>query len=127
MRGEPKQVLNEIGEFLGVGNWEYEFDMDRHANSAETRRPLSGAGVAARSLFSLIPNFLKGPIVRNLQKRDWNIYRLPILSRKGLFEALNDDHFRICGEELRDDLVYFGSQTGFDVSAWVNEIQRRSQ
>ena len=101
--------------------------MDRHANSAKARRPLSWAGVAAKSLFSLIPNFLKRPIVRYLQKRDWNIYRFPILSRKGFFQALNDDHYRSCGEELREDLVYFGSQTGFDVSAWVNEIQRRSQ
>ena len=127
MRGEPKQVLNEIGEFLGLGSWEYEFDMDRHANSAKARRPLSRVGVAAKSLFSLIPSFLKRPIVRYLQKRDWNIYRFPILSRKGFFQALNDDHYRSCGEELREDLVYFGSQTGFDVSAWVNEIQRRSQ
>tara|TARA_B100001029_G_scaffold174198_1_gene174022 strand:+ start:1922 stop:2740 length:819 start_codon:yes stop_codon:yes gene_type:complete len=127
MRGEPKLVLNEIGEFLGVENWEYEFDMDRHANSAEARRPLSGVGVAAGYLFSLIPNLLKRPIVGYLQKRDLNIYRLPILSRKGFFETLNDDHYRLCGEELREDLVYFGSQTGFDVSAWVNEIRRRTQ
>ena len=56
-------------------------------------RPLSRAGVAAKSLFSLIPSFLKEPIVRYLQKKTGTFTDF-ILSRKGFFQALNDGHYR---------------------------------
>ena len=127
MRRDPEQVLREIDAFLGVETWEYDIDMGRHANSAKARRPISSIGVAARALFSLIPSFFKRPIVGYLQKRDWNIYRLPLLSRKGVFEPLNDGHYRVCGEDLCEDLTRFGTQTGFDVSDWIDEIRSRSQ
>ena len=38
---------------------------------------------------------------------------------------LDDGHYRICGEEMCGELELFESLTGFETSAWKEEIQRR--
>lgn len=127
MRSEPLQVMSEIEEFLGIDNWQYDLNMSRHSNPAVGRRPMSRFGSAVRVVFSLIPGFAKSPIVRFLQKRDLNIYRLPLLSRKGVFDPLDDGHYQVCGEELCEELALFGSLTGFDLSEWEDGIRGRVQ
>ena len=86
---------------------------------------MTAFGKIIGSVFSVIPGPVKLPIVRYLQKRDLNIYRLPILSRKGIMVPLDDSHYRICGEEMCGELELFESLTGFETSAWKEEIQRR--
>ena len=127
MRREPEIILREIEGFLDIDNWSYDLNMNRHSNSAAGRRPISLFGRMARVFFSVIPRFIKSPIVSFLKKKDLNIYRLPLLSRKGVFDSLDDRHYAICGEELFSELVLFESLTGFDASVWKKLIERRSQ
>jgi hypothetical protein len=127
MKYEPMKVIRKIEEFLGIDEWDYDLKMGRHANSAASNRQTTIFGGIVRIVFSLIPGIVKSPIVKYLQKRDWNIYRLPLLSRREVVCALDDAHYRVCGVELCEDLALFENQTGFDVSEWVREIQDRVQ
>ena len=125
MKMEPLDVLQDIENFLTLGPGQYDLDMSRHSNRARSRRPMTAFGKIIGSVFSVIPGPVKLPIVRYLQKRDLNIYRLPILSRRGIMVPLDDSHYRICGEEMCGELELFESLTGFETSAWKEEIQRR--
>jgi len=127
MRSEPLEVIREIEEFLGIDEWNYDLRMDRHANSAASNRRVSLLGRAAMLFFSLIPRMIKSPIVRFLQGRDWNIYRLPILSVKGEYVPLGKLHYLTCGEELCEELGLFGRLTGFDHSQWESHIRENLQ
>jgi hypothetical protein len=75
-------------------------------------------------LFSIIPKSVKGPIVRMLQKRDLNIYNFPLLSSKGITNKIDSSHFKICGNQLIEELELFESLTEFDTSHWRDEIQQ---
>ena len=123
MRSEPIEVIREIEDFLGVDKWEYDLRMGRHENSAASNRRVSVFGNIAMLFFSLIPKIIKAPIIRFLQFRDWNIYRLPILSEKGEYVPLGESHYLTCGEELCKELVIFGKLTGFDCSNWESRIR----
>ena len=118
----PISILERIEHFLGVESIEYKIDENRHSNSAASRRPITRAGKVTRRLFSVIPNFIKNPIVVKLQKRDFNIYNLPLLSKKGIAYSLDSKHYDICGEELIRDLELFEKLTAFDTSKWSKEI-----
>ncbi|MEC7744442.1 MAG: sulfotransferase domain-containing protein [Candidatus Thermoplasmatota archaeon] len=122
MRNDPEGVLGEVGGFLGLPNFEYDFDPSRHANSATDRRPITNVGRAIRSLFSLIPAFIKKPIVSRLQARDINIYAAPVISRRAEKAAAGPEHYSICADSLRSDLKDFESLTGFDTSRWTEAI-----
>ena len=124
LRGEPLDVLRETESFLQLDEAEYDLDSSRHSNSAGTRRPRTELGNFVSGAFSLIPNAIKSPLVRYLQKRDLNIYKLPILSRRGAVFPLDDSHYLTCGEELSDELELFESLTGFKTAAWRGEIRR---
>ena len=124
LRGEPLDVLRETESFLQLDEAEYDLDSSRHSNSAGTRRPMTELGNFVSGAFSLIPNAIKSPLVRYLQKRDLNIYKLPILSRRGAVFPLDDSHYLTCGEELSDELELFESLTGFKTAAWRGEIRR---
>ena len=125
LRGEPLDVLRETEGFLRLDVAEYDLDSSRHSNSAATRRPMTGFGNFVGGAFSLIPNAVKSPLVRYLQKRDLNIYKLPMLSKKGAVFPLDDSHYLTCGGELSDELDLFESLTGFKTVVWRDEISRR--
>ena len=125
MKGEPLNILRETEDFLKLDEAEYDLDPSRHSNSAATRRPMTGVGIFVSRAFSLIPNLVKSPVVRYLQKRDLNIYKLPMLSRKGSVFSLDNSHYLTCGEELCKELDLFESLTGFKTVAWKDEIRRR--
>ena len=65
------------------------------------------------------------PIVEKLQKRDFNIYNLPLLSRKGLNHTLDSNHYNICGKELIKDLELFEKLTGFNTRNWSEKINNQ--
>jgi len=125
LREEPLDVLREAEGFLHLEGAEYDLVSSRHSNSAATRRPITGFGVFASRVFSLIPKMIKSPVVGYLQKRDLNIYKMPMLSRKGAVFPLDDSHYLTCGEELCKELDLFESLTGFKTLAWKDEISRR--
>jgi hypothetical protein len=125
MRTEPIEVVREIEGFLGIDEWDYDVKMDRHANSASSNRKTTVVGAIVMFGFSLIPGFVKSPIVKFLQRRDWNIYRLPILSMEEEYVPLDDQHYLTCGEELCKEISLFSSLTGFNHSDWESQIQGR--
>ena len=125
MRSDPMAAVREVEGFLGVEEWDYDVNMDRHANPASSNRRTTAVGTLVKFCFSLIPNFVKSPIVKSLQRRDWNIYRLPVLSSEQEYIPLGDQHYSVCGEELCDEISLFGSLTGFDHSHWERQIRAR--
>jgi hypothetical protein len=125
LKSNPISALREIENFLEIQNHEYNLDESRHSNSAASRRPITFLGKSARVIFSIIPDIIKLPIVKMLQKRDFNIYNLPILSKRGISHKLEDTHYKICGEELIEELEILQKLTGFNVEIWCDEINRR--
>ncbi len=125
MSVEPMVVVREVEDFLGIEEWDYDVNMDRHANAAASNRKTTAVGSLVKLCFSLVPKFVKSPIVNFLQRRDWNIYRLPVLSTEEEYVPLGDQHYSACGEELCDELSLFGRLTGFDHSDWEREIRSR--
>ena len=122
MREEPQSILREVEEFLALDTHNYNLSSSRHSNSASSRRPITGFGKAMKSFFSLIPNIIKGPIVRRLRANDINIYAAPIISRKPDKLSAVEYHYSICGETLAKDLRAFESLTGFSTAHWVSKI-----
>ena len=123
MRGDPMSVVREVEGFLGINEWDYDVNMDRHANTSSSNRKTTVVGSFVMFVFSLIPRFVKSPIVKFLQRRDWNIYRLPVLSTEEEYVPTGDQHYFACGEELCDELALFGGLTGFDHSGWEFQIR----
>jgi len=119
MRSRPIEILREIESFLDLNNHDYDTNMDRHSNSANRRRPISKLGILVRHVFSLIPRFIKGPIVRILQKRDLNIYSAPILSRKVPRLSPQEKHYRLCMPEITKEMDLLTELTGFGTSDWA--------
>ena len=122
LKSEPVNVLREIENFLQIPNFDYDIEESRHSNSAISRRPITSFGKLTKGIFSLIPELIKQPIVKILQKRDFNIYNLPILSNKGITHQLENRHYNICGEDLITELELFEELTGYDTKIWCNEI-----
>jgi len=125
MRSDPMAAVREVEGFLGIEEWDYDVNMDRHANPASSNRRATAVGTFAKFCFSFIPKLVKSPIVKSLQRRDWNIYRLPLLSSEQEYIPLGDHHYSVCGKELCDDISLFGSLTGFDHSDWERQIRAR--
>ncbi len=123
LKTDPVFILKRVEDFLKLDAVEYSIDENRHSNSAVSRRPMTAVGKATRRIFSLIPNFMKEPIIEKLQKRDFNIYNLPLLSRRGVVNSLNSKHYSICGGELIQDLELFEKLTDFDTKKWSEEIR----
>ena len=73
MKIEPVLVLDEIEHFLNLESYNYNIDLSKHANTANNRKKLSTIGKILQKSFSLVPMFLKGPLVRRLQANDINI------------------------------------------------------
>ena len=125
LRANQAAILEGIENFLQLDNYNFEFSHSRHSNSAAKRRPITGIGKLTRTIFSIIPTFIKSPIVRILQKRDLNIYNLPVLSTKGISHNIDSSDFKICGNELLKELELFQSISGFDTTHWREEINHQ--
>ncbi len=125
LKTDPLSTLKRIEIFLNLEPVEYNVDENRHSNSAASRRPMTLVGKVTRLLFSIIPSFVKKPIVEKLQKRDFNIYNLPLLSKKGVTHSLNSKHYNTCGKEILQDLELFEKLTDFDTSQWSDQIKNQ--
>ena len=124
LKSEPVNVLRKIENFLQISNFDYDIEESRHSNSAISRRPITSFGKLTKSIFSLIPESIKQPIVKILQKRDFNIYNLPILSKKGITNQLENRHYNICGQYLITELELLEELTGYETNVWRDEINR---
>ena len=116
LKNNPTKVLKEVENFLAINPHSYDLSSTRHSNAASNRRPITSTGKMIRTLFSIIPNFVKNPIIRPLQKRDFNIYNFPLLSKKGVHHEIGASHYDICGNELVDELKLFQKLTNFSTN-----------
>ena len=123
LRNNPAEILVQIENFLNIKNSEYDISRNRHSNSASTRRPIAGTGRLVRKFFSIMPQIVKKPIVNFLQKRDFNIYNLPLLSSKGVNHQINSEPYKVCGAELIEELELFEKLTKFSTTRWVEKIK----
>ena len=119
LRTRPKEVLSELNEFLGLPRHDYNIDMKRESNSASSRRPMSATGKIVRTIFSYVPGLLKGPIVRILEKRNLNIYKAPILSKKVQVLKPQNEHYRICDKTVSKEVKLLSKITGFEAKGWM--------
>ena len=121
LRTRPVEVLRELEQFLGLSHHEYNIDMSRNSNSASRRRPMSAIGKTVRLVFSLVPELIKGPVVRVLQKRDLNIYNAPILSSAVPQLKPQEEHFRICEKTVSEEVQLLSKLTGFESKGWMRK------
>ena len=103
LKTDPHSILKRIEIFLNLEPVEYNVDENRHSNSAASRRPMTLVGKVTRLLFSIIPSFVKKPIVEKLQKRDFNIYNLPLLS-KNWYSSMHSNNYNTWCKEILQDL-----------------------
>ena len=119
MRHEPVAVLTEVCAHLGVDEYAFDFDAVHNANTAADRRPITFFGRIFRFTASLLPGFLKGPIVRRLQARGTNVYKMPVLSSEAPEKRVISDAQRaLLAEQVNADLTLLEGATGFDASGW---------
>jgi hypothetical protein len=119
MRDESSTVLAEVAEHFGVEAFDFDLHEVHNANTADDRRPLTFFGRGFRLVASMVPKFLKGPLVSMLQKRGVNIYKMPVLSKGRMVREIPDtSELGALTEELRVDLELLEALTGFDTSAW---------
>ncbi len=129
MRESPEMVLSEIEEFLGLHNHNYSINQLANSNRATKRRRITPFGKLIRIIFSLVPNFLKSPIVNYLVLRDINIYYLPLLGRRtnpSKPEHPGQLHFSTCSEEVCKDLAQLQNLTKFDTTEWMETINNNA-
>jgi hypothetical protein len=119
MRDEPEKVLIEINNFLMITPYQYETSTSKHANSASSRGPITIIGKSVRLFFSLVPKIIKNPIVKSLQRRDLNIYRIPLMSKRAKVVSVGPEHYSTCANRIHSDLEVFKSLTNFDTKSWL--------
>ena len=124
MRSEPGVVLSEIVEHLGVAKFDFTLSSVHNANTAADRRPITLFGKLFKGVASVIPGIIKGPIVKSLQSRGVNVYKLPVLSskRKGR-DGPSEADMVAMKEDVRADLDVLEEVTGFDASIWSAGLQ----
>jgi hypothetical protein len=130
LRQAPEEVLAEIDKFLGLPRYEYSIDLVSHSNSAKRRRRITPFGKFIKTIFSLVPNFVKAPGVNYLRARDVNIYSLPILSGKRKTnerKKLSGFHYSICVEDICKDLEKFSKITNFSTNEWIKAISELAE
>jgi len=125
MRDNPSEVLDEVGDFLGISAFDYDLNPDLKANRAADRRRINPLGRVMKTSFSLIPKFIRRPIAKRLQKRGVDIYSGKLVSSKTPDIELSDEHYSVCGEQLVEELIRFQAMTNFDTNHWINAIQDR--
>ncbi len=120
MRHEPAVVLSEVCAHLGVESYDFDLDAVHNANTAADRRPITLFGRLFRFAASLLPGFIKGPIVRRLQARGTNVYKLPVLSSSAPEKReISDAQRALLAEQVNADLALLEQSTGFAVDQWM--------
>lgn len=122
MKNNQIEILQKIEVFLHLKPHNYDLEMIKNANKASDRRPLTLSGIVIKKIFSLIPNTLKKPVVKELQNRGINIYSAPIISTKGKPSKITNFHYSICHDEIVEDLQLFESITDFSTKKWIDSI-----
>ena len=102
-----------------ISSHTFDFDSVHNANTAADRRPMTVFGRLFRFTASLLPGFIKGPIVRKLQTRGVNVYKMPVLSSKAPAKrTITDQQRALLAEVVNPDLGLLEKSTGFDCSNW---------
>ena len=130
MRESPKEVLSEIGEFLGLQGYNYTINQLANSNRATKRRRITLLGKLTKFIFSLVPNMLKAPFVDYLISRDINIYYLPLLgtlNKSRSLQPLGKLHYSTCRDEVCKDLLQLQDLTNFDATEWIESIKKQSE
>ena len=119
MRHEPVVVLEEVCSHLTISSHSFELDSVHNANIASDRRPITAFGRLFRFIASLLPNFIKNPIVRRLQSRGVNVYKIPVLSSEAPPKReITEQQRELLAADVNADLVLLAESTGFDCSKW---------
>ena len=119
MRYEASTVLEEVCNHLSISSHSFDLDSVHNANTAADRRPMTVFGRLFRFTASLLPGFIKGPIVRRLQARGVNVYKMPVLSSKAPAKReITDVQRNLLAKEVNADLALLEEATGFDCSKW---------
>ena len=119
MRHDPSMVLEEVCNHLSISSHSFDLDSVHNANTAADRRPMTVFGRLFRLTASLLPGFIKGPIVRRLQARGVNVYKMPVLSSKAPAKReITDVQRNLLAKEVNADLALLEESTGFDCSKW---------
>ena len=119
MRHEASMVLEEVCNHLSISSHSFDLDSVHNANTAADRRPMTVFGRLFRFTASLLPGFIKGPIVRRLQARGVNVYKMPVLSSKAPAKReITDVQRNLLAKEVNADLALLEESMGFDCSKW---------
>ncbi len=119
MRGESLRILEEVCEHIGVSDFSFNLDKVHNTNSASERRPITIFGRLFRGLAGLLPGFVKRPIVKRLQKRGVDVYKMPLLSSKVPEKReITDSQRLLMAEMVNTDLALLEELTGFSNSDW---------
>lgn len=119
MRHDASMVLEEVCNHLSISSHSFDLDSVHNANTAADRRPMTVFGRLFRFTASLLPGFIKGPIVRRLQARGVNVYKMPVLSgRAPAKREISDVQRNLLAKEVNADLALLEESTGFDCSKW---------
>ena len=119
MRHNPSEVLEDVCNHLSVTPHSFDYDLVKNANRATDRRTITVMGRIFRFAFRLIPNFIKGPIVKGLQSRNFDVYALPVLSVKSKRKRnITEEQRALLASDINADLKLLEESTGFDCSKW---------
>jgi len=123
MRSEPEVVLSEVVGHLGLPIFDFNLGSVHNANTAADRRPITVLGKVFKGVAAVIPGIIKRPIVKSLQGRGINVYKLPILSRKRIGrEGPSELELDQMKADVLADLGVLEEVTGFDVSTWIDSL-----
>jgi hypothetical protein len=119
MRNDSSGVLEDVCNHLSVAPYSFDFDSVKNANTAAKRRPITVIGRTFRFAVGLVPNFITAPIVRRLQSRDFDVYKLPVMSVKPTPKrSITDEQIALLAAEINADLKLLQESTGFDCTEW---------
>ena len=119
MHNNPSEVLEDVCNHLSVTPHSFDFDLVKNANRATDRRTITVMGRIFRFAVRLIPNFIKSPIVKGLQSRNFDVYALPVLSVKSKRKrSITEEQRALLAPDINADLKLLEESTGFDCSKW---------
>jgi hypothetical protein len=119
MRYNASEVLEDVCNHLSVPSRSFNFNLVKNANTAADRRPITAFGRMFRITAGLLPGFIKAPIVRGLQSRGINVYKLPVLSAKSASKrAITEEQRALLAPDINADLELLEDSMGFDCSKW---------
>ena len=119
MRHEASVVLEEVCNHLSLSSHSFDLDSIHNANTAADRRPMTLFGRLFRFIAGLLPGFVKGPIVRRLQSRGVNVYKMPVLSSKAPAKReISNEQRGLLAAKVNADLALLEESMGFDCSKW---------